>query len=70
VYNGIPQHLGTLSLSESIEVSNIPLVALEEVDRTSLGNGITVASQADAEDLLHQLYLRSTLCNPDVSPCS
>jgi protein phosphatase len=70
IYNGIPQHLGSMALSEPVEVSNVAMVTLTQVDRDRLADGITVGSLADGEQLVKDLYLRSSICNSDTSPCT
>lgn len=70
IYNGIPQRLGSLALSEPVEVSNVAMVTLTQVDRDRLADGITVGSLADGEQLVKDLYLRSSICNSDTSPCT
>ena len=40
------------------------------VDRDRLADGITVGSLADGEQLVKDLYLRSSICNSDTSPCT
>lgn len=70
LYNGIPQHLGTLALSEPVRVSVIPVSALSEVDRSSLEAGISVDSLNDGIALFNELFMRSSLCNDATAQCS
>lgn len=70
IYNGIPQSIGPLALSEPMRVSTIPVSALGEVDRTSLENGVAVGSLNEGIDLLDVLYERSSLCDPATSQCT
>ena len=70
IYNGVPQKVGPLSLSESVKVSTIPMTALSEVDRATVENGVAVASLNEGIDLLDVLYERSSLCDPATSQCT
>ena len=70
IYSGIPQHLGSVSLSESVQVSAIPVWSLNEVDRSSVEAGISVSSLEDGVSLFNELYGRSTLCNNVTAQCS
>lgn len=70
IYNGIPQSVGPLALSEPIRVSSISVAALSEVDRATIESGVAVASLNDGIDLLDVLYERSSLCDPATSQCT